>query len=116
MNNRPGQMVPYLMRMLLKKTQTLDYPAVGAKTSASFRGALKFHGERCVGCRLCQRVCPTDAIRIEQTGEKQYKAIVRLDKCIFCGQCVDSCNKDALENTASFELDCADRASLEVEI
>lgn len=111
-----GKMVPFLVGMLGKKTDTVLYPSVRARVPETFRGALKFHGDRCVGCKLCERVCPADAIRIEKVAEKRFKATVRLDKCIFCGQCVDSCNKDALENTACFELATSDKASLEVEI
>ncbi len=114
--NTMGKMVPFLMRMMVKKTDTVLYPAVKARVSDRFRGALRFHPDRCVGCKLCQRVCPADAIRIEKVGDKQFKAVVHLDKCIFCGQCVDSCNKDALENTKNFELARGDKASLEVEI
>ncbi|MCL2512552.1 MAG: 4Fe-4S binding protein [Oscillospiraceae bacterium] len=111
-----GKMVPYLFKMMMKKTDTVLYPSVEAKVPDKFRGSLKFCPEKCVGCKLCERVCPADAIVIEKIADKQYKAIVRMDKCIFCGQCVDTCNKDALENTAFFELASGDKASLEVEI
>ncbi len=111
-----GRMIPHILRMFTKKTDTVQYPYVHAQVADRFRGMLKFNAERCVGCKLCVRVCPADAIRIEAVGEKQYKATVHLEKCIFCGQCVDSCNKGALENTASFELASGDKDSLEVEI
>ena len=111
-----GKMVPYLLNMMTKKTNTVLYPFVGAQVPDRFRGTLKFHGDKCVGCKICERVCPADALDIVKTGDKAYKAVLRLDECIFCGQCVDSCNKDALENTAVFELASSDKASLTVEI
>ncbi len=113
-----GTMVPYLLKMLGKKPGTIMYPAVPAKVAEGFRGALKFDSEKCVGCKLCSRVCPANAIEIEKVEgeEKKFKAIVKMDKCVFCGQCVDSCNKKALENTTAFELAASDRASMRVEI
>ncbi len=111
-----GTMVPYLLRMLPQKASTELYPAVPAQVPEHFRGALKFTPERCVGCKLCMRVCPADAIEIIKVADKEFKAVVQMDKCIFCGQCVESCNKDALENTAQFELASADKASLKREI
>ena len=111
-----GKMVPYLINMMTKKTNTVLYPFVSAQVPDRFRGSLKFHGEKCIGCRICERVCPADALDIVKVADKTFKAELFLDKCIFCGQCVDSCNKDALENTPSFELASSDKASLKVDI
>lgn len=64
------------------------------------------------------RDCPANAIeifRISET-EKIFKATVRLDRCIYCAQCTDSCPKDALEMTKDFELAHFTRESLRVDI
>ena len=115
-----GKMTPQLLGMMFKKTGTVRYPFVSAKVPDTFRGALKFNGDLCVGCKLCERVCPCGALKIEKVDEtseeRRFKATLRMDKCIFCGQCVDSCNKSALENTSCFELASPDKASLTVEI
>jgi formate hydrogenlyase subunit 6/NADH:ubiquinone oxidoreductase subunit I len=60
--------------------------------------------------------CPSNAIEIVKVGDRQFRAIVRLDKCIYCGQCCDSCNKGALSCTKEFELANFKRADLTVDI
>jgi formate hydrogenlyase subunit 6/NADH:ubiquinone oxidoreductase subunit I len=117
-----GRMIPYILRMLVKKPETNLYPAVRPHVEEHFRGALKFDQPKCIGCKICERVCPSDAIEIVRVtegvpeGQKVYQAFVRMDRCIFCGQCVDSCPKQALENTENFELASTDKKSLRVSI
>jgi formate hydrogenlyase subunit 6/NADH:ubiquinone oxidoreductase subunit I len=60
------------------------------------------------------RDCPSGAIEIRKTGENQFEAEMHLGKCIYCGQCVDSCLKKALEITAEFELAKLDPDKLKV--
>ena len=45
--------------------------------------------EKCVGCTLCKRVCPTDAI----TGEVKQVHVIDQAKCIKCDACMDACKK-----------------------
>ena len=47
--------------------------------------------EKCTGCRICEEVCPSDAIIIVQG-----KAKLNMDECIECLVCIEECLEDAL--------------------
>ncbi len=112
---RPGKMFREVFKHLFKKPATIKYPAESANMPDRFRGKLKFYAEKCIGCKLCMKDCPADAIHIEKIGDT-FEATVDLDKCIYCAQCVDTCPKKALEATTKFELAQIDRKKLRVKI
>ena len=101
---RPGIMIREVLQSAMKKPATIRYPFVKIHMPEKFRGKLKFSAEKCIGCRLCMRDCPTNAIAIRKVGEKQFEADIDMGRCIYCAQCVDSCPKNALESTREFEL------------
>ena len=111
---RPGRMIKQVLQSLFKKPATTSYPFVKAKMPDKFRGKLKYYPEKCIGCLLCMKDCPSDAIVIKKLGEKKYQAEINLARCIYCAQCVDSCPKDALEATKEFELAKFTRENLKV--
>ncbi len=47
--------------------------------------------DKCVGCGLCLKVCPANAIKLVNK-----KAVIDLDKCTLCGACPDSCKFEAI--------------------
>ncbi|HEX9109720.1 MAG TPA: 4Fe-4S dicluster domain-containing protein, partial [Longimicrobiales bacterium] len=108
----PGRMTGEVLRHAAQKPATVHYPAVKVEMPPAFRGKIAFHAARCVGCKLCQKDCPAGALTIEKVGDRRFQAVFQLDRCIYCAQCVDSCNKDAMESTREFELATLDRGTL----
>ena len=112
---RPGAMMREVLGSMGKKVATICYPAVKVDMPDKFRGRIIFHQRRCIGCKLCVKDCPSEAIEIEKVADKVFDAKIRMDRCVFCGQCVESCNKDALESSRDYELAAFGREVLRVD-
>ncbi len=92
---------------------TIQFPEEKTPASPRFRGlhALRRYPngeERCIGCKLCEAVCPALAITIE-TAERDdgtrrtTRYDIDLTKCIFCGFCEESCPVDSIVETHILE-------------
>ncbi len=102
------------MRYFFAPKKTLNYPFEKGPLSPRFRGehALRRYPsgeERCIACKLCEAVCPAQAITIEaEPREDGSRRTTRYDidmvKCIYCGLCQEACPVDAIVEGPNFEF------------
>jgi NADH-quinone oxidoreductase chain I len=97
-----------------KQKVTINYPFEKSPLSARFRGehALRRYAngeERCIACKLCEAICPAQAITIEAEERfdgmrKTTKYDIDMTKCIYCGLCQEACPVDAIVQGPNFEF------------
>lgn len=97
-----------------RKKVTLNYPFEKGPLSPRFRGehVLRRYPsgeERCIACKLCEAICPAQAITIEaEPREDGSRRTTRYDidmtKCIYCGFCQEACPVDAIVEGPNFEF------------
>ena len=90
-----------VFKHLFMRPVTLEYPE--KKRETNVRGKLEVSG--CVGCGICKRVCPSNAIEYLKNDEgKVVSYTFDLKKCIFCGNCMYYCPHKAIKMTNEYEL------------
>lgn len=106
-----------------KPPYTIYYPYEKGPLSPRFRGehALRRYPtgeERCIACKLCEAICPAQAITIEAEprGGDGSRRTTRYDidmtKCIYCGFCQEACPVDAIVEGPNFEFATETREEL----
>jgi len=100
----PGNVTNYLKKVEEGKAK-INPPI---KTPDGFRGKIKYDKEKCIGCKLCIKVCPTEAIEYKP-DEKKIR--IFLSRCCFCSQCNDVCPVNCLSMGDEFLLADTDKYS-----
>ena len=110
------------IKEIFKPKKTINYPFEKGSISPRARGehALRRYPngeERCIACKLCEAVCPAQAITIEaEPREDGSRRTTRYDidmtKCIYCGYCQESCPVDAIVEGPNYEFATETREEL----
>tara|TARA_B100000524_G_scaffold205071_1_gene107073 strand:- start:188 stop:679 length:492 start_codon:yes stop_codon:yes gene_type:complete len=110
------------IRYFFKKKVTINYPFEKGYISPRFRGehALRRYDsgeERCIACKLCEAVCPAQAIIIDAEprddgSRRTTRYDIDMTKCIYCGFCQESCPVDAIVEGPNFEFATETREEL----
>ncbi len=110
-------------KSMFKPSYTVNYPYEKGPLSPRFRGehALRRYPngeERCIACKLCEAICPAQAILIETDAPREdgSRRTTRYDidmtKCIYCGFCQEACPVDAIVEGPNFEFATETRQEL----
>jgi NADH-quinone oxidoreductase subunit I len=110
------------LRYFFKPKATINYPYEKGPLSPRFKGehALRRYPngeERCIACKLCEAICPAQAITIEaEPREDGSRRTTRYDidmtKCIYCGYCQEACPVDAIVEGPNSEFAVETREEL----
>ncbi len=110
------------LKYFFKTPVTINYPYEKGPLSPRFRGehALRRYPngeERCIACKLCEAICPAQAITIEAEqradgSRRTTRYDIDMTKCIYCGYCQEACPVDAIVEGPNFEFATETREEL----
>ncbi len=108
--------------MLFRRSVTINYPYEKSVVGFRFKGehALRRYAngeERCIACKLCEVICPAQAITIiaqkrEDGSRRTVSYDIDMSKCIYCGLCEEACPVDAIVETPNVEFSTETREEL----
>jgi formate hydrogenlyase subunit 6/NADH:ubiquinone oxidoreductase subunit I len=101
-NKFPVKYAPKNVTALLQrvgKGEVEIHPPIGIPDV--FRGKIVYEKDKCIGCKMCIRVCPAKAIDFK---EEEKKIRIYIGRCVFCSQCNDVCPVQCLYMSDEFLL------------
>ncbi|THG96224.1 hypothetical protein EW026_g5571 [Hermanssonia centrifuga] len=111
-----------VLEQFFRPPYTIMYPFEKGPLSPRFRGehALRRYPsgeERCIACKLCEAICPAQAITIESEARldgsrRTTRYDIDMTKCIYCGFCQEACPVDAIVETQNQEYSTETREEL----
>ena len=97
-----------LFRAARHRPVTVLYPYEMLWVPDNYRGRPALDFNKCVGCGMCVRMCPCEAIILVDTpddeGNNVKRPQINMGRCSFCAYCAEYCPVDAMTVTPIIEL------------
>ena len=102
------------IKAIINRPQTVLYPWEKLVLPDAFRGRPGLIFDKCIGCGICMRMCPTrciDLVEVDdlkkvegEPAKKVKRPRVNVGRCMMCGYCAEYCPTDAMIVTPDYEL------------
>ncbi len=112
-----GVLLSDLLKSLFSKPATQNYPFTKTNAPERLRGKLVYEPEKCSGCMLCVKDCPSDAIELITVDKANKRFVMRYhpDRCVYCSQCVQNCRFKCLGmSNTEWEMASSSKEAFEV--
>ena len=97
-----------LFKTTFHRPVTILYPYEKEWVPDNYRGRPGLRFDRCVGCGICVRACPTTCIELVEVADDDGKMVkrpqVNVGRCMMCGYCAEYCPTNAMTTTTDYEL------------
>ena len=105
-----------MFKTTIHRPVTIMYPYEKEWVPDNYRGRPGLKFEKCLGCGICRRMCPTKCITMvdsdDGTGNKVSRPQVNVGRCMMCGYCAEYCPVNAMIVTPDYELAAFTREEL----
>lgn len=102
------QALKTMVKTTIHRPVTIMYPYEKEWIPDNYRGRPGLRFDRCIGCGICERACPTKCITMVDAEDDDGKTVRRpqvyLGRCMMCGYCAEYCPVDAMTTTPDYEL------------
>ncbi len=110
-----------VLKNLLRRPATIEYPKKSTDIEADARGAQYPDLRKCIGCSLCALECPSKAIAMKKLPEDKKPPqnkrglypVIDYRSCIFCYRCVRVCPVNAYIVSNEYRLATFDQITSE---
>jgi formate hydrogenlyase subunit 6/NADH:ubiquinone oxidoreductase subunit I len=107
-------LVPRALRAFVQTPGTTRFPFEPTEFHAAYRGQVCAIPENCVGCGLCVRDCPANALALEKRSKESFTLRHFAERCAYCAQCEYSCKFNAIYLDNAYNRSVTEKEKLRI--